>query len=206
MEKTSISRNTSHIKIAYLVKVAVLSALAFIVMLFEFPMPFAPAFYQLDLSETIVLIGGFAMGPVAGVIIEFIKVFLHFLVRGSATQGVGELANFLIGCSMVIPAAFIYKHKKTLKSAIIGMGVGAVIMTAIGAAVNYFIVLPAYSIMVMPLDAIIQMGTEANGAIDSLFTLVMFSTVPFNLLKGIICSVLTALLYKRVSPILHKQF
>ena len=115
MEKTSISRNASHGKAAYLVKIAVLSALAFIIMLFEFPMPFAPAFYQLDLSETIVLIGGFAMGPAAAAIIEFIKVFLHLLIRGSVTQGIGELAHFLIGCSMVIPASFIYRHKKTLR-------------------------------------------------------------------------------------------
>lgn len=192
-------------KIKYLTKISVLSAIAAILMLFEFPLPFAPSFYELDLSEIAVLIAGFALGPMAGVLTELLKIALNLIMNGTDTAFVGEIANFFIGISFVLPASIVYKHKKTLSGAIIGMIVGTVSLAIIGALINYYVMIPAYShFFKLPLDAIIGMGTKINPGINSLFTLILFATVPFNLLKGFVCSLATALIYKRVSPILHK--
>ncbi len=192
-------------KIKYITKISVLSAIAAILMLFEFPLPFAPSFYELDLSEIAVLIAGFALGPMAGVLTELLKIALNLIMNGTDTAFVGEIANFLIGVSFVLPASIVYKHKKTLSGAIIGMAVGTVTLAIIGALINYFIMIPAYAhFFKLPMDAIIGLGSKVNPNIDSLLTLILFATVPFNLLKGVICSLATALIYKRVSPILHK--
>ncbi len=192
-------------KIKYITKISVLSAIAAILMLFEFPLPFAPSFYELDLSEIAVLIAGFALGPMAGVLTEALKIILNLIINGTDTAFVGEIANFFIGISFVLPASIVYKHKKTLSGAIIGMIVGTVTLAIIGALINYFIMIPAYShFFKLPLDVIIGMGTKINPNINSLLTLILFATVPFNLLKGVVCSLVTALIYKRVSPILHK--
>lgn len=192
-------------KIKYLTKISVLSAIAAILMLFEFPLPFAPSFYELDLSEIAVLIAGFALGPMAGVLTELLKITLNLVMNGTDTAFVGEIANFFIGISFVLPASIIYKHKKSLSGAIIGMIVGTVSLAIIGALINYYVMIPAYShFFKLPLDVIIGMGTKINPNINSLFTLILFATLPFNLLKGIVCSLATAFIYKRVSPILHK--
>jgi len=87
-----------------LTRIAILSAVAFILMLFEFPLPFIPFFYKMDFSEAAVLIGGFAMGPGAAVVIEALKNLLYFWIHGSMTGGVGEIANFIVGCALCVPA------------------------------------------------------------------------------------------------------
>ena len=111
-------------KTRYMVQVAMLGAAAVVLMFFDIPLPFAPSFYKIDLSEVPVLIGAFAMGPLAGAAIELIKILLNLVMKGSTTAGVGEVANFLIGCAYVMPAAWIYKTQKTKKNAMIGMAVG----------------------------------------------------------------------------------
>ncbi len=188
----------------YIAKIAVLSAVASILMLFEIPLWFAPPFYELDFSELPILIGGFALGPCAAVLMELIKNLLNLLMNGTSTAFVGEFANFVTGCAFVLPAALIYKHKKTLKNAIVGLCVGAVSLVTVGALINYFVLIPAFSSLYgMPIDAIVAMGTRVNGAITSLPTLIVFAVMPFNLLKAVACSALTLLLYKRLSRILH---
>ncbi len=192
--------------IAYIAKIAVLGAVSAILMLLEFPLPFAPEFYKLDLSESIVLIAGFSMGPLAAVLTEFVKILLNLLINGTITAGVGELANFCIGVAFVLPAALIYKYKKTFMTALAGMLVGSVSLVIIGALINYYIMIPAYSKFIIPMETIINMGNAVNPEIDSLWTLVLFATIPFNLLKGAICSLIATLIYKRLSPILHKTY
>ncbi len=199
------TKKNSVFSIANMAKIGILSAIAVLLMLLEFPLWFAPSFYEIDFSEMVVAIGGFAMGPVAGVVIELIKVLLNLLINGTDTGGVGELANFLIGCSFVVPAALLYQYKKTLKTAIIGLGLGTLCMTVVGCAMNYFVLLPVYAtVFGMPLDKIVEMGTLVNGGIRNLFTFVVLAVAPFNLFKGILSSILTVLLYKRVSGVLHK--
>lgn len=208
VSKTSTSEKASARSVLTtknIAKIAILSAIATVLMLFEFPLPFAPSFYKFDFSEIAVLLGAFAMGPVAGALIEAVKIVLNLLFNGTITMGVGELANFLIGSALCIPAAIIYKRHKTKKNAIIGMAVGTVCMAVAGAVLNYFVLIPAYVTLAnFPLDAILQMGAAVNPAINSLGTLIIFSVVPFNLFKGAVISVITGVLYKHVSPLLHR--
>ncbi len=184
-------------------KIAILSALAFILMLFEFPLPVAPSFYKLDLSEVPVLVGGFALGPIAAIVIEALKNVLNIIFTGSTTAYVGELANFIVGCAFVVPAAIIYKRNKTKSSAIKGLIVGTICLVIAGALMNVYVLLPLYS-RFMELDKIIEAGNMIFKGVKDVSTFVLFCVVPFNLIKGIIVSAITALVYKRVSPLLHK--
>lgn len=200
MMNHKINRNT----IKTLCKIGILSALAAVIQLFEIPLFFAPSFYKMDLSDLIALLGGFAMGPVAGAVIQILKNLLNLLLNGTATAFVGEAANALTGCLLVVPAAWLYSAKKNRKSAIWGMVIGTLSLAVAGAFLNAFVMLPFYSEFYgMPMQTIIAMGTAVNPAITDITTLVLWAVVPFNLLKGIVCSVLTLLLYKRISPLLH---
>lgn len=191
-------------KLHYVVKIAILAALSAIIMLFEFPLPFAPSFYKLDLSEIVILMGGFAMGPVAAALIELLKNLLNLLLNGTTTAFIGEFANFLTGCALVVPASIIYKYHKTHKGALISLIIGTFSLALVGSLINYFVVIPAFSELYhMELDKIISMGSAVNPFVSDLKTLVVFAVAPFNIVKGIICSILNMLLYKRVSKILH---
>jgi len=185
--------------------IAILGGLATVFMLFDFPLMFiAPSFYKIDFSEVIVLLGAFALGPVEGVIIELIKIAANTLINGSDTAYVGELANFAIGCALVLPASLIYRFNRTRKGALLGLIAGTLIMAAAGAALNYYVMIPAYVVAFhAPLDAIIGMGAAVNPAITDLKSFVLIATVPFNLLKGAVSSVITLLIYKRVRFVLH---
>ena len=172
-------------------------------MVLEFPVPFAPSFYGLDFSELPALIGAFAYGPVAGVMIEFCKILIKLVLKPSSTAFVGELANFSISCMLVLPASVIYLFKKSRKQAILGTVVGTLIMTAFGSCFNAIYLLPKFSELYgIPLDAIIGMGTAINPAIHSISGLVLMCVVPLNLLKGGLVSLITILVYKKLSPIL----
>lgn len=186
-------------------KIAILTALSSIIMLLEFPLWFAPGFYKLDLSEAIILMGGFAMGPVAAAVIELLKNLINILLNGTSTAFIGEFANFITGCSLVVPASIIYKFCKNRKGAVLGLIVGSFSLATVGSLMNYFILIPAFSRFYnMPLDSIIGMGSAVNPLVTDLRTLVVFAVAPFNFTKGVLCSVINLLLYKRVSGILHK--
>lgn len=184
-------------------QIGMLGAIAVVLMLFEIPLPFAPSFYEIDFSEVPVLIGCFSMGPLAGVLIELIKIVLNLCINGTMTAGVGEAANFVIGCALVLPAAFIYKRKKTKKGAIIGLVTGTLFMTISGCFINAYVMLPTYAkAFGMPIEALVEMGSAVNANITDLLTFVMFAVVPFNLLKGVLVSMIVLLIYKKISPIL----
>ena len=186
--------------------IGMLGAISVVLMLFEIPLPFAPSFYKIDLSEVPVLVGCFALGPMAGVLIEFIKVLLNLLINGTMTAGVGELANFIIGCSFCVPAGIIYKRKTTKRGAIGGLVFGTLVMTFLGCFINAYIMLPAYAkAFSWPLDTIVEMGTKVNANITDLFSFVIFAVVPFNLLKGIVVSIIVLLIYKKISPIIKRH-
>jgi len=189
-----------------MVSIAMLAAVAVVLMLFEFPLPFLPPFYKIDASELPVIIGAFAMGPWAGVLIELIKILLNLLLDGTTTACVGEFANFLIGCSYVVPASIMYYRKKSKKNAVIGLVLGTVTCAVVGCLLNAYLLLPAYSkAFHMDIEALIAMGTAANKAIDSMFTFVLFATAPLNILKCSLVSVITMLIYKPISRILKGE-
>ncbi len=187
--------------------IGLLSAIAIVLMLFEIPLGFAPSFYKIDLSEVPVLIGAFALGPVAGIVIEAIKILSNLLIDGTITAGVGEAANFIIGCALVVPSAIIYQKTKTKKSAIIGLIVGTITLVVIGSALNAYVLLPTFAkAFHMDLDVLVAMGTAVNPAITSLNTFVLFAVAPFNLIKGVVVSVITMILYKKISSIIKGDF
>lgn len=200
---TPMTNHQTSIKVRQMVQIAMLSAVSIILMLFEIPLFFAPSFYKIDLSEVPVLIGAFAMGPLAGIIIELIKIALNLVITGSLTAGVGEFANFLIGCAFVVPSAIIYKRSKNKKSAIYGMLIGTLFMAIVGGVLNAFVLLPVYATAFgMPIDALVEMGAAVNHLITNLTTFVLFAVVPFNLLKGIVVSLVVSLIYKKISIVL----
>lgn len=199
-------KNKSSISPRTVAQIGMLAAVATVLMLFEVPLPFAPSFYELDFSEVPILIGCFAMGPAAGACIELIKILLNFIINGTITAGVGEIANLLIGCSFVVPAGILYRKMHSKKGALIGMTVGTLFMTIVGCFLNAYILLPTYAkAFDMPIDALVGMGTAINANITNLFTFVAFAVAPFNLLKGVLVSLIVLLVYKKISPILHNN-
>lgn len=200
MEKTiTIQKKPSIQNVRMLTMTAVLSAIAFVLAFFEFPVPLSPSFARMDLSDLPALIGAFAYGPVSGVLIELVKNALQLLT--SSTGGIGELANFIMGSSFVVAAGLIYKHHKTKKTAILACLIASVIMGVVATVVNYFILLPVFEAL-MPLDQLIASFGEFMPFIKTKLDVVLFNAFPFNLLKGIGISIVTMLLYKRLTPIL----
>ena len=170
---------------------AMFGALAAVLMIFEVPLPFiAPSFYGMDISEVPVLVGTFALGPVAGVVMELVKILVKLILKPTSTGFVGEFANFCFGCSLVLPAGIIYRLKKTKKGAVMGMAAGTVIMTIVAVILNAVVMLPFYSHF-MPLDTIIAAGAAINPAISNVWTFVILAVGPFNILKGAIVSLLS---------------
>jgi riboflavin transporter FmnP len=174
-------------------------------MYLEFPIPFLfPGFLQMDFSDIPALVGGFALGPIAGVFIGLIKNLFHIMTK-SDTAWVGPTANFLTGAALVVPASIIYRYIHTKKGALIGLLVGTLSMTVIMAFANYYIFLPLYeTILGFPKEAIVGMGTEVNSRITDLKTLIIYGTAPFNFMKGIAVSILTLALYKHISRLFKR--
>lgn len=171
------------------VKVSLLVGVAFILMFIELPIiPIFP-WLKMDISDVPALMGAFAFGPLTGILIEFLKVVMHFLLTGSSTGGVGEVANFMIGVSFVAPAAFIYWRNKSKKTAILGMIVGLIAMEVVAIVANIYFLLPVYGMKMAPAE---------------LMEYVTIGLLPFNTVKGVVLSVLTYMLYKKISVAVFK--
>ena len=200
MEKTiTTQKKTSVQSVRTLTMIAVLSAISFILAFFEFPVPLSPSFARLDLSDLPALIGAFAYGPASGVLIELVKNVLQLFT--SATGGIGELANFIMGSSFAAAAGLIYRSHKTKKTAMLACLAASIVMGIMAPVVYYFLLLPAFEPF-MPLDQLITSFEEFIPFIKTKLDVVLFNAFPFNLLKGIGISIVTMLLYKRLTPIL----
>lgn len=186
-----------------LVKTAILGVVAFTIMLCEFQIPIFALFLKMDLSDIPVLLAGFSMGPVAAVMVAAIKNLIHaFITR---TAFIGEVANFATGALIAVPASLVYEHNRTKKGAIIGMILGTITMAIGMSFFNYYIAVPLYQkILNIPLNAIVSAGTKVTPHIVDLRTLTVYSILPFNILKGIFVTLATSLIYKKLSPWLHK--
>ncbi len=179
------------------------SALGAVLMLFEIPLPFiAPSFYGLDLAEVPVLVGTFALGPVAGAVMEFVKILIKLVLKPTSTGFVGEFANLAIGYGLVVPAGIIYQINKTKKGALWGMIAGTAVMSVAGVVINALVMLPFYSNF-MPLENIIAAGAAINPFVSNIWTFAIICVGPFNMIKGFVVSMITWLVYKRVSIIIH---
>ena len=194
-----MSNTKTRFSVGVMTRIAILTTIASILFLIEIPVV---AFYKLDLSNIPVLLGTFSMGAVPGLIILFLKSAIGLLHSNSA--GVGELADFIMGAALILPAAFIYHRNKTRKNAIIGMIVGTLCTAIVGVLVNKFIMIPFYmGAFHMDMDGIINAAGVAG--VDSEWKLLLLITGPFNLLKGVVLSIITALIYKPLSPVLHEK-
>lgn len=199
------SRNKQSFYRTYMITlIGVLSAAAAGLMLLEFPLLFiAPEFYKFDFSDLPAIIGSFALGPVAGVSIEALKNLLKILFVGSKTNYIGELANFGVGVCYVLPASLLYYYRKTKRRAVAGLALSTVICVTVGSLLNAFVLLPAYSKLYgAPMEYFIGKGTEVHGIIKDLQTFILFAVAPFNLLKYGVISLITILIYKRISRVL----
>lgn len=189
-----------------MIKISLLSVMAFVLMFMDMALPIFPNFLKIDLSDLPALLGAFALGPAAGIIIELFKNILIVILKGTQTGFVGETANFIVGALLVGTAGTIYKANKSKKTAVIGLVVGTLVMSVVASVLNYTVLLPLYAkVYKAPIDAFVAMGSAVNPAIKDLKGLVLWSILPFNLLKGIVVSAVTIPVYKRVSPALHRE-
>lgn len=179
--------------------VAMLAAVSFVLMLFDFSVPFMPGFIKMDFSELPALIGSFALGPVAGVMVCFVKNLLHLFV--TSTGGVGELSNFVLGAVFVSVAGVIYKKNKTRKGAFIGALAGALSMAVISVFSNYYIVYPVYTAF-MPMEGIIAAYNAIYSGINNLWQALIIFNMPFTFVKGMAVTAVSFLIYKKIAPIL----
>ena len=181
--------------------VGICSAIAAVLHIFDFSLVFiAPEFYKLDFSELPVLLCGFYLGPAATVACEGVKILLKLLLKGTSTAFVGDFANFVVGCSFVLPATVIYHIRKNKTTSLIGLGVGTLCLTVFGTAFNAIYLIPKFAELYgLELETIIGMGTAINAGVTDLVSFVIICVAPLNLLKGAVISLLTMLLYKRVA-------
>lgn len=195
-----------HSNLNKMIKISFLSVMAFILMFFEVSVPIFPEFLKIDISDLPALLGSFAFGPIEGVAIELFKNILKVIFKGTQTGFVGEFANFVVGTVLILVVGYIYRYKKSRKMAIVGLLIGSIVMSVMAAVLNYSVFLPLFAkAFKMPIDAFVSMGAMVNPKIHNLRDLVMFSILPFNLLKGFIVSIITLVVYKSVSSILHQE-
>lgn len=199
------TRSASSQKLLFIVTAGVLAAIATILRFLETPLPLIPGFLKLDFSNIPALIGGYALGPVAGTAILLVKnlIYLPF----TSTMGVGEIADFVISASLVATASLIYKYNKSRKGAVLGMASGSALMSfVVGPLMNYFVLVPFYAWLFFgsSVDAIVQLAAAVNPGITNVWTYILFAVVPFNVVKCLAVCLITGLLYKPLSPLLHK--
>ena len=188
----------------YLVVTAMLSAVAFVLMLLEFPLPMLiPGFIKMDLSDLPALIGSFSLGPLSGVIISVMKNLLNVVITGTTTGCVGELSNALMGAVFSAVAGLIYKMHKNRNHAIIGSVVGAVAMGLISFPINYFVTYPLYANLFGGMEAILGAYQAILPSVDNIVQCLIIFNVPFTAVKGLLCALICFFIYKPLSPVLH---
>ncbi|WP_295885180.1 ECF transporter S component [Anaerococcus sp. DFU013_CI05] len=193
-----IQRRSKSFSLDRMVKVGILAGISYLLMFIQLPIPIAPPFMKVDLADVPALIGGFAMGPLYGVLIQLIKNVLN--LSKTMTGGVGELSNFVVGSTFVLVSSLIYRDKKTRKNSILALVFGVIAMSAVATLSNAFVVFPIYAkVMNMDLEAFAGM-IPGNSLVNNYITLMIFSVAPFNIIKGAIESIVTQILYKRISP------
>lgn len=188
-------------KVRFITGTAMLTAAAVVLQYLEIPIPIMPSFIKLDFSDLPELIGAFAYGPLAGVIIALLKNLIHMAVSQSGF--IGELSNFVLGASFACTAGLVYKHRKDKKTALIAGIVGAVVMGVISVPLNYFAIYPLYyNVMGFPKEAVLGMYQAILPSTESILKALLVFNLPFTVVKGLICVAVSMLIYKPLSPLL----
>ncbi len=203
---TTLNKDKKAFNVRYLATTGIFGALAAVLMMLSFSVPFMPSFIKLDFSELPALIASFSMGPGYGVAVCLIKNLINLPM--TTTSGVGELSNFVLGCCLVLPAGLVYKFKKNRWAALVSALIGSLAMAMVSLPSNFFVMYPFYQ-KFMPIDQIINMYAEifpgiANliPGVSPLFTCLLIFNVPFTFMKGALVTIITFLIYKRISPII----
>lgn len=192
-------KTRSNLSVQYMTHIAILGALSAVLFPLEIPIV---AFYKLDFSTLPALLGAFSMGPLPGLAILLIKDLSRLAY--SSSMYVGELADFIMSAAFILPASLIYRKHKTRKTALVGMAIGTLCMIVVSVLVNWKMMIPFYmTAFHMDMEAIIGMAQKALPFVDTEWKVLLYVTAPFNLLKGFVLSLLTFVLYKRLSPMLH---
>ena len=184
-----------------LVVTAMLAAVATVLMFQEFSVPIMPSFIKLDISELPALLASFSLGPVYGIAVCLVKNLVS--LTHTSTGGVGELCNFLLGVTFVVPAGLLYKKMKNRKGAFLGSLIGAIIMAALSVPLNYFITYPIYTVFI-PMEGIIGMYQLILPFVDDLLECLLIFNMPFTFCKGMLDVLIAFLIYKPLSPLLHR--
>ena len=193
----SVNKHSQNIR--FIVMTGVLSAVATVLMMLSFSVPFMPSFIKMDFSELPALIASFSMGPISGVMVCLIKNLINLPM--TTTGGVGELSNFLLGVCLVLPAGLVYRFRKNRRAAFLAALAGSVIMGVASLPINYFLTYPIYA-KILPIEAIVGMYQAIFPKVDGLFSCLLIFNVPYTFFKGLIDTLLTFVLYKRISPLI----
>lgn len=185
--------------------IAMMSAIAIVVYYLDFPVPLMPSFIKLDLSNVVSLFAGFTLGPASGVIVCLIKNVIHLVIKGfGTTMGIGDIFDFVTSAVFALSAGLVYRKIHTKKGAVIGCIVGTAAYTLISLPLNYFIVYPIYAKAFGGMEAIISAYNAILPGTDNLFSALCIFNLPFTLIKGILCSLVTILIYKPLITALRK--
>ena len=197
------SRDDARMKVKKSAFIGLMGAVSAVLMLFRFPIPFMPPFLSFDLSGLMEMLGGFMFGPMAAACIIVVKILLQLVMQGSFSLGTGELQNLILSCSYVLPALIIYHRNKTKKMAITGMAVSTLFVSVMAVFTNLYLIIPFYvKLFGMSMDDIITMCRTVNPAMKNVTSMAVFGLLPFNLIKYGVTSLVTFIVYKRLSRVI----
>ena len=197
------SRDDARMKVKKIAFIGLMGAVSAVLMLFRFPIPFMPPFLSFDLSGLMEMLGGFMFGPMAAACIIVVKILLQLVMQGSFSLGTGELQNLILSCSYVLPALIIYHRNKTKKMAITGMAVSTIFVSVMAVFTNLYLIIPFYvKLFGMSMDDIITMCRTVNPAMKNVTSMAVFGLLPFKLIKYGVTSLVTFIVYKRLSRVI----
>ena len=197
------TRDDARMRVKKIAFIGLMGAVSAVLMLFRFPIPFMPPFLSFDFSGLMEMLGGFMFGPMAAVCIIIVKIMLQLVMQGSFSLGTGELQNLILSCAYVLPALIIYHRSKSKKMAVAGMAVSSVFVAVVAVFTNLYLIIPFYvKLFGMSMDDIIAMCSTVNPAMKNAVTMALFGILPFNLIKYGVTSLITFIIYKRLSKVI----
>ena len=204
LKQAGAQDKTGRARVKSIAFIGLMGGLSAVLMLLRFPLPFLPPFLSFDLSGVMEIMGGYMFGPMAAFFIILVKILLQLIIQGSFSFGTGEVQGLILSCSYVLPALLIYRWKKSKKTAVIGMAVSTVLVSAVAVITNLYLIIPFYAgLFGMTMEDIIAMCSAVNPAVKNAAGMVIMGIVPFNLIKYGATSAVTFLVYKRLSKVIR---
>lgn len=196
-------KSNKYMSARVIAQIGILATISYFLRFIEFPLPIFPVFLKLDISDVPAVFGGLAMGPAAGFIILTIKNIMQIISGGSSTGGIGEIANLVIAGAYVVVVCMAYKKLRSKKGVIIGSIIGTIAMAITGAIIDYYVIFPLYAKIMIPMEQIIQMGQIINPRVTDLYKFMIWLVIPFNIIKGVLTTIVILPLYEKMSKIIH---